>query len=222
MGEHTMKMTRTALITVLGTVLLAATAYADHGRYQTSNVVDASGANKGYVGAAWLMRTEDGVRGRVMTQVSTAGDPYTLWIVVFNNPAACGDDGCGEDDLLTAEVGASVFNGTGAISAPDGQLKNNGKPAGGGVVNFDFVIPAHPLPKDLFLLFGDPDGLYASNGYGAEIHLVIDKHPSIGPGMSWLNDLTTTNFPGAGPAVNDSFAVFLACPNDTCPDGVLQ
>jgi hypothetical protein len=199
---------------------LAATAFADHGRYQTSNVVDASGANKGYVGAAWLMRTPDGVRGRIMTQVSTAGDPYTLWVIVFNNPAAC-VDGCDASDLMTAEVGGSVFNGSGAISAPDGQLKKNGKPAGGGVINFDFQVPAHPLPNDLFLLVGDPDGLYAGNGYGAEIHLVIDKHPSIGPGMSWLNDLTTTNFPGMGPATNDSFAVFLACPNDSCPDGVL-
>jgi hypothetical protein len=219
-----MKMTRTALITSLGTLLLAATAYADHGRYQTSNVVDASGANKGYVGAAWLMRTEDGIRGRIMTQVSTAGDPYTLWIVVFNNPAACGEDGCNGMDLGNAEVGGSVFSGTGAISAPDGQLKKNGKPAGGGVVNMDFVIPAHPLPNGLFMLAGDPDGLYAGNGFGAEIHLVIDKHPSIGPGMSWLNDLTTTNFPNpAGPAFNDSFAVFLACPeqDDDCPDGVL-
>jgi len=216
-----MKMTITALITALGTLLLAATAAADHNRLQTSNVVDASPANKGYVGAAWLMRTEDGIRGRIMTQVSTAGDPYTLWIVVFNNPAAC-VGGCGEDDLPTAEVGASVFNGTGAISSPDGQLKKNGKPAGGGVINMDFVIPAHPLASGQFLLFGDPDGLHAGNGYGAEIHLVVDKHPSIGPGMSWVNDLTTTNLPGLGPAVNDSFAVFLACPDPECPDGVLQ
>ena len=217
-----MKMTRTALITTIGATLLATSAFAEHGRYQTSNVVDATGANKGYVGAAWLMRTEDGIRGRILAQVSTAGDPYTLWIVVFNNPAACGDDGCNGIDLRNAEVGGSVYNGTGAISAADGGLKKNGKPAGGGVVNMDFVIPAHPLPNGLFLLAGDPDGLYAGNGYGAEIHLVIDKHPSIGPGMSWVNDLTKTNFPNPdGPAFNDSFAVFLACPDDACPDGVL-
>ena len=211
----------TILSIAAGAILLAAAAQAEHGRYQTSNVVDASGANKGYVGAAWLMRTGEAVRGRIMTRVSTAGDPYTLWIVVFNNPAACGEDGCGEDDLGVAEVGASVFNGGGAISAPDGQLKENGKPAVGGVINFDFNLPAHPLPSGLFVLFGDPDGLYAGNGYGAEIHLVVDKHPSIQPGMSWVNDLTTTNFPGMGPATNDSFAVFLACPNADCPDGVL-
>lgn len=215
-----MKMTRTALITSIGTFLLTATASAEHGRYQTSNALDISGAGNGYVGASWLMRTEDGIRGRIMSKVSTAGDPYTLWIVVFNNPDAC-VDGCGEDDLPNAEVGASVFNGTGAISAPDGQLKQNGKPAGGGVINMDFVIPAHPLASGQFLLFGDPDGLYEGNGYGAEIHLVIDKHPSIQPGMSWLNDLTTTNFPGGGPATNDVVAIFLGCPDANCPAGVL-
>ena len=215
-----MKTPGTILSIAAGAILLATTAHAEHGRYQTSNVVDASGANNGYVGAAWLMRTGEGVRGRIMTRVSTAGDPYTLWIVVFNNPDAC-TDGCGEDDLGVEEVGASVFNGGGAIAAPDGQLKENGKPAGGGIVNFDFTLPAHPLPNGLFVLFGDPDGLYAGNGYGAEIHLVIDKHPSIQPGMSWVNDLTTTNFPGMGPATNDSFAVFLACPGPACPAGVL-
>ena len=215
-----MKISRTALITAAGAILLATAVHAEHSRYQTSNVLDVSGANKGYTGAAWLIRTEDGISGRIMTRVSTAGDPYTLWVVVFNNPDAC-TGGCGEDDLGVEEVGASVFNGTGAISAPDGQLKKNGKPGGGGVINFDFEIPAHPLPNGLFLLFGDADGLYQGNGYGAEIHLVVDKHPSIQPGMSWVNDLTTTNFPGMGPATNDTVAVFLACPDAACPDGVL-
>lgn len=216
-----MKPSRTALITTIGTVLLAASAYADHGRYQTSNAVDLSGAGNDYTGAAWLIRTEDGVSGRVMSEVSTAGDPYTLWVIVFNNPAECAGSPCGEADLGNPAVGGSVFSGTGAISAADGQLKKNGKPAGGGVVNFDFQVPAHPLPNGLFKLFGDPAGLHAGNGYGAEIHLIIDKHPSIPAGMPWINDLTTTNFPGAGPATNDVVAVFLACPDDACPAGVL-
>ena len=211
---------KTILITALGATLLAMTAYAGHGRYQTSDVLDVSGAGKGYTGAAWLIRTEEGISGRIMTKVSTAGDPYTLWIVVFNNPEAC-DEGCDGSDLGTEEVGGAVFNGSGAISAPDGGLKRNGKPAGGGVVNVDFSVPAHALPNDLFLLIGDPAGLHAGNGFGAEIHLVIDKHPPIGHGESWIDDLTTTNFPGGGPATGDSVAVFLPCPAASCPDSVL-
>jgi len=115
----------------------------------------------------------------------------------------------------------ALLTGDSDFSPLVSKLKENGKPAGGGVINFDFNLPAHPLPNGLFVLFGDPDGLYAGNGYGAEIHLVVDKHPSIQPGMSWVNDLTTTNFPGMGPATNDSFAVFLACPGPACPAGVL-
>lgn len=215
-----MRILRTAQILFLGAFVLAATANADHSRYQTSNVVDATAANQGYVGAAWLMRTADGVRGSIMANTSSAGDPYTLWIVIFNNPEAC-DGGCDGRDLANAEVGGSVFNGGGAVVAANGALKKNGKPAGGGVVNIDFSIPAHPLPDGLFLLAGDPDGLYAGNGYDAEIHLVIDKHPTPAPGMSWILDLTTTNFPEAGPATNDSFAVFVPCPDASCPASVL-
>jgi len=215
-----MKILRTTLITSLGAILLVATAHAEHGRYQTSNVVDATAANQGYVGAAWLMRTADGIRGSIMTNSSSAGDPYTLWIVVFNNPEAC-VNGCDGSDLGNADVGGSVFNGGGAVVAANGALKKNGKPAGGGVVNIDFSIPAHPLPDGLFLLVGDPNGLYDGNGYDAEIHLVIDRHPKPAPGMSWIPDLTTTNFPGAGPATNDSFAVFVPCPDESCLDSVL-
>lgn len=215
-----MKYCKTAVLAAIAATLSVATAHADHTRYQTSNVFDISGAGNGYKGAAWMVRSEDGVRGQVASRVSSAGDPYTLWIIVFNNPAAC-ENGCGEDDLFKAEVGLSVFAGTGAISAPDGVLKRNGKPAGGGAVNMDFDLSAGELPSGLFLLVGDPVGLWEGNGFGAEIHLIIDKHPSIQPGMSWLDDLTTTNFPGMGPATNDAVAVFLGCTADPCPDSVL-
>lgn len=216
-----MKFPRVTLITSLSAILLATTAFADHGRYQTANVIDATAANQGYVGAAWIMRTADGIRGSIMARTSSGeGNPYTLWIVVFNNPEAC-EGGCDGSDLGNANVGGSVFNGGGAIVGPGGSLNPNGKPAGGGAVKIDFNIPAHALPDGLFLLVGDPAGLYEGNGYDAEVHLVIDRHPMPGPGMSWIPDLTTTNFPGQGPASNDSFAVFVPCPDESCPDSVL-
>ena len=214
-----MKKTRTTLITAFGAILLATAAYAEHGRYQTANVLDATGSFD-YVGAAWLMRTEDGIRGSIMAKTTSANDPYTLWIVIFNNPEAC-VDGCDGSDLGNPAVGGSVFNGGGQVVGAGGALKTNGKPAEGGVFNIDFNIPAHPLPNGLFLLVGDSDGLYQGNGFGAEVHLVIDRHPTPAPGMSWIDDLTKTNFPGAGPATNDSFAVFGPCPDAACPVSVL-
>jgi hypothetical protein len=47
--------------------------------------------------------------------VTTPGDAVTLWWVVFNNPEACNDNGCGSDDFGNADVEASVFWGTGTV-----------------------------------------------------------------------------------------------------------
>ena len=213
-----MKKTRSICITTLGALMLAATAFADHDKYQTADVIDATNEGRGFVGASWLIRTEDGFRGSIMANTTSDSDPYTLWVVVFNNPESCATSPCTGNDLGNPNVGGSVFNGGGAIVPSNGALKRNGKPAGDGAVKIDFDVPAHPLPDGLFLLFGDPAGLYEGNGLGAEIHLVLDKHPMPMPGQSWVPDLTTTNFPGAGPATNDSFAIFLACPDDgSCP-----
>jgi len=206
-------------LAAIGLLAISVATNADDRRYQTSDVIDVTGAGTFYQGASWLIRSEDEIEGRIMTKVTTAGDAYTLWIIVFNDPSEC-EGGCGEDDLGNPEVGASVFNGSGAISAADGGLNRNGKPAGGGVINFDFEIEAGNLPNDLFLLFGSEDGLAEDNGYGAEVHLVIDQHPPVPDGMSWIPDLTTTNFPGAGPATNNRVAVFLGCPDESCPGSV--
>lgn len=210
-----MKLGNLILVTA-GLFTLSFVANADDHRFQTSDVINLTGAGSSHLGAAWLIRYEEEVEGRIMTKVSTAGDPYTLWAVIFNNPGECAGTPCGESDLGNEAVGASVYYASSAISSADGGLKRNGKPAGGGVVNFDFEFEGGSLPDGLFVLFGDTNGLAEGNGYGAEIHLVVDKHPSIPDGMSWVPDLTTTNFPGAGPATNDSVAIFLACPSAPC------
>lgn len=207
-------MKRLAFLLVFAMLGFASAVHADDARYQASNVIDVTGALPPYTGAAWLVRTKDTVRGRIMTKVSTSGDPYTLWIVVFNNPAECASTPCTEADLFTDKVYGRVFYGTGAISSDS-------------ALNMDFHVDTGRLPKDQFVLFPPEDayyGIHRSNGFGAEIHLVVDKHPSIQPGSSWLNDLTTTNFPNMGPATNEVAAIFLACPRPrkmSCPAGVL-
>ncbi len=204
-----MKNVLQGIILIAGLGMLTA-ASANGDRYQTANVVDVTGNLAPYTGAAWLIRNRNEIHGRIMSKVTTAGDPYTLWVVIFNNPWAC-DGACDAMDLGNPLVRGSVFNGTGAISSSDGE--------GGGVVNMDFKIKAGSLPMDLFLLVGHPKGLKRANGFRAEIHLVIDKHPSIAPGSSWIVDLTETNFPGMGPATNEVFAVFLGCSQKprSCP-----
>lgn len=148
-----------------------------------------------------------------MTNVPTAGDPYTLWFVVFNNPSASGLDGCNGADIPNLAVGGSASNVSGAVSADNGR--------GGDVINIDFEVVAGKLPGDLFILGGDPKGLFRNNGFKAEVHLVVDRHPSIAPGaMTWIPDLATTVPPG-GANTRAAVAVFAPCPDASCPDSVL-
>lgn len=142
-------------------------------------------------GAAWLRRSRNGADGRVMVNVGTAGNPYTVWLVVFNYPDACTGaflldaDGneltrCDAPDLGVEAVGASVYNASGAISQSDGN--------GGGVINIDFNAVAGNIPQGT-CCFGE--GIHRDNGFGAEVHVVVDRHPSIAAGGSWVVDLTT-------------------------------
>lgn len=154
-------------------------------------------------GAATLIRSRNGISGRMMTNVATAGDPYTLWVVVINNPRACATPfECGLPDLENPATRTSAYNGSGAISAVNGN--------GGGVINLDFSTTAGPLPEGQFSLFGERPGLHRDRGFRAEIWLVVDIHPPIAPGESWLADLTTTNLDGQGPASNHRIAIFRA------------
>lgn len=178
-------------------------------RYQSSNVIDAAAGF--YKGAATIIRSKNGIQGRIMSNVPTAGDPYTLWGVVFNNPVAC-DGPCDDPDIGNPKVRASVFNLSGAISAANG---NNG-----GVINLDFSIVAGNLANDQFILLGEGDGLVRNNGFKAQVVLVIDQHPSPGTD-SWIEHLTRTNLNGDGSAINDAIAVFVPCPERSCPASVL-
>jgi hypothetical protein len=183
-------------------------------RYQTANVFDGAAGPSKRQGAAWLVRTKNEIKGRIMTNVPSAGDPYTLWLVVFNNPSECATLPCSGADIANPAVAASVYNGSGAISASNG--------LGGGVINIDFRRLAGKLPTDLFLLAGDPRGLIRNRGFTAEVHLVVDQHPSIAPGAdSWIADLTTTHPPGGGPNTRAAVSIFLGCPDPSCPASVL-
>lgn len=164
-------------------------------------------------GAAWLIRSRNKLQARVMVNVATAGDPYTIWWVIFNKPDKCIYVPCavgptpesGLADLLNPAVEVSIFSASGAISAHNGSSEG---PAG--VINVDVSTVAGVYPEDLFVLdfpvgvgtFGNK--LNRGNGFGAEVHLVVDLHPELN---SWVEELTTTNW---GPNSNHRAAVFLA------------
>lgn len=224
-------MKRKAVLVLVTSLSLAAGVAAadddgpnDGRRYQTSNVVDISGSALGNQGAAWLIRSRNRIEGRIMTTVSTPGLPYTLWILLYNNPSKCAGAICNPGDMLNPDVKGVVYNGSGAIAAVSDAVDSTGQPIGAGVVNIDFRLVAGKLPNDLFILWPDAEnrtGLLRNHGFRAEVQLVVDKHPAVVPGMSWIPDLTTTNFPGMGGAVGDRRARFVSCPQTSCPESAL-
>jgi len=151
-------------------------------------------------GAAWLKRSEDRVDGRVMAKVDNADTPYSIWWVIFNNRAGCGET-CGPEDLADGGIAADVaiFNASGAISAASGALKRNGKPAEGGVINVDLSVIAgegagngsqEPFCPAPFCT----NTLKEGNGLCAEIHVDINEHVFDG---DWVAELTYPENPQA-------------------------
>lgn len=57
-----------------GLIAISVAANAENHRFQTSDVIDVTGAGAFYQGAAWLIRSEEDIEGRIMAKVSTAGD----------------------------------------------------------------------------------------------------------------------------------------------------
>ena len=112
--------------------------------------------------SSMLVRNDNGVTGTVHTDGLTAGNAYTMWFVVFNNPGAC-VGGCGADDLGRAGVQASVVFGTGHVVGGEGN-------------NFAG-----------WLGVGDTDGAISGPGLlhprTAEIHLIIRNHGAAIPGL---------------------------------------
>ncbi|MGI9270511.1 MAG: hypothetical protein ACR2QT_01955 [Woeseiaceae bacterium] len=182
--------------------------------YQTANVAGLFGLG-GNSGAATLVRERNKISGRIMSFVPDAGLPYTLWIIVVNNPDACLDFLCllgPNDDPLRPETRTTIFNGTGLIAPASGDG------AGGGVFNADFAVESGRLPEGLFVLHGGQHALWRGNGHKALVWLVIDRHEVPDDG-SWIVDLTETA-EGVPNIRNVTLTVFPPCSNSSCPEAV--
>jgi hypothetical protein len=119
-------------------------------------------------GAATLIRDEDSVEARLTMSGLDTGASYSVWFVVFNFPAACNMGAgppCGLDDLADPDVGLAVANAGGFVTGADG----TGYMAG--------ELEEGALPKGLpgFGTFDEP--------FTSDIHLIIQSHGDIVPGM---------------------------------------
>ena len=129
------------------------------------------------VGTAELTRTGAGVRLTANSTLLHAGAAYTLWWIIFNNPAACDPAGCSGADFGIPEVEASVMNATGRVADATGNA------------TFSAFLPVgfmHTNPSSLNgrQLFGP--GL--QNVAGATIHVVIRCH---GPWSGNIEQIST-------------------------------
>ena len=114
-----------------------------------------------------LVRNDGGVTMTIHTSGLVPGNAYTVWWIVFNNPAAC-EGGCGLDDLTRPDVRASLVYATGHVVGSD--TANFG--AWLGVGDTAHVLASPPSPAG-------PYGL--EDARKAEIHLVIRTHGPADP-----------------------------------------
>jgi len=158
------------------------------------------------------------IDGMVLASIEGAGlkpgNAYTVWWVVFNNPTACSDGACGEDDIfvdgdpanglnvpgvIAAEI--SVGNATGNVAKGDGtaefgaRLKRNDGNASGHQILFPAGLAG--------------DSVLTASGNDAEVHIVIQNHGRARGGQQLSSQLSTVET-GCTPFCADiQFAVHL-------------
>lgn len=181
---------RLALLSLIAASGLPLTAHADQ-TFQTANIVDLE-TEAAVKGAAALTRTMNSATARIYTSELQKKAAYTIWWVIWNDPSECTGD-CGGDDIEI--MGNSVFYAGGFVTGTDGTANVSVQVDGGDLADgIDVLIPG---------------GLFESNGFGAEIHLIIRSHGKILPGLA---DVQIGSFDGACD-VNNCFdhqaAVFL-------------
>lgn len=140
--------------------------------YQTVNIVQFGNPSMKLGGGATLYRSRNKLEMRIATSGLDANSAYTVWWVLFNNPAGCSPPGCGLDDVVpTANpaAGVSVFYAAGFVTGVDG------------LGNVDAYADAGALPEGIDIETGH--GLERGKGFRAEVHLVVRTHGMITPGQ---------------------------------------
>ena len=151
------------MIGLLAIISVPVTALAD-ATFQSVDVLDVS-SGMAVGGAATLTRDEDSVEVRLTMSGLDTDASYSVWFVVFNVPAACTGSPCSVADSADPDVELAVANVGGFVTGADG----TGYMAG--------ELEEGSLPKGLagFGTFDEP--------FTSEIHMVIQTHGDIIPGM---------------------------------------
>ena len=166
--------------------------------YQTRNMFKIAVGTPLLQSGATLVRSRHGLDARIAASHLDPNAAYTVWWVVFNNPAACGGQ-CSPANLGMPAVRASVFYAAGFVTGDDGTANITAH-------TDDGTLPAGvEVTTD-----GTVAGLDKGNGFRAEVHLVVRSHGAIIAGMV---DKQIGSFNGACPpnvCVNQQAAIFPA------------
>ena len=134
--------------------------------FQAANFHDFPAGTVPQPGAGTLIRSPQSVHARFAMGGLDADAAYTMWWVIWNDPSACATSPCGLADL--GAPGNAVQYATGFVTGADGTAN----------VSTDLTDDAPPVGLNVII----PGGLAKSNGFGAEIHLLVQSHGGIDPG----------------------------------------
>jgi hypothetical protein len=112
--------------------------------------------------SASLVRNANGVSFHLTTNSLTAGNAYTLWLVVVNNPDACASTPCTPADIFNPATQSQVRFAAGHVAGGSGQGTFAGSLQEGTISGWQ------------------PDRSF-EDAMGVEVHLVINDH---GPMLS--------------------------------------
>ncbi len=131
-------------------------------------------ANGDVIGTSTLHRQHNGITVNFKASGLPEGT-YTLWWVIFNDPAACVGD-CDDSDLVVAE--AEVMAATGGVVGPNGKG------------NFSAHLMENDASGSINALFDLPlvGGLH--DAQSAEVHLILRSHGPKIPGMVYAQTHT--------------------------------
>lgn len=129
------------------------------------------------VGDSTLIRSERGVTASLKTTGLDPG-PHTMWWVVWNNPEACGADGCTEADMGNPATGLDIGYAAGVVVGESGR--------GSFSARLRERRPLSGFPTE----FGITSGSGLVDAQNAEIHLVVRSHGPRIPGL--VGEMTRT------------------------------
>lgn len=202
------KLGAALVLALVGSLVTAVAVYAAVA-HQSTDVFRLSDSSVVAGSSAKLTRNDGGVTVNLKTSDLEAGAAYTVWWVIFNNPAACSvPNVCGLVDLLPGGTNEAVQST--AFYAAGHVIGNNGKG------NFSARLREGTLPTgDDQVVIDSSGGQGLIDSMAAEIHVAMRTHGQPIPGLvneqlQSFNGGCNAGEPNEGLCEDVQAAVFLA------------